>query len=245
MLNRTGLLAAAALTPPPFTKLAAAQDSGVAHEANRKLKVIVAGGHPGDPEYGCGGTIARYSNLGHDVVLFYLNQGEANDKERVRVVEAKSACEILKARPLFAGQVDGKAVVDQVQYEKFHQLLRAEQPDVVFIHWPIDNHADHRAMSLLVYEAWLRMRKAFALYYYEVSNGEDTVQFTPTHYVNITETEARKRTACYAHASQAPEKFYALQESVTKMRGYESGCRHAEGFIRHVQSPDFAIPLGG
>ena len=33
-------------------------------EAGRKLKVIVTGGHPGDPEYGCGGTIARYTDLG-------------------------------------------------------------------------------------------------------------------------------------------------------------------------------------
>src|ERR1700737_4756015 len=42
-----------------------------------KLKVIVTGGHPGDPECGCGGTIARYSDLGHDVVLMYLNRGQA------------------------------------------------------------------------------------------------------------------------------------------------------------------------
>ncbi len=77
-------------------------------------------------------------------------------------------------------------------YEKFHRLLEAEQPNVVFTHWPIDNHADHRAISLLVYDAWLQMGKKFALYYYEVSNGEDTVQFAPTHYVDITATEATK-----------------------------------------------------
>ena len=55
----------------------------------------------------------------------------------------------------------------------------------MFTHWPIDNHADHRAISMLVYDAWLRMRKSFALYYYEVSNGEDTLQFAPTDYVTI------------------------------------------------------------
>jgi len=213
-----------------------------------KLKVVVAGGHPCDPEYGCGGTIARYSDLGHEVVLLYLNQGEGTDRptgepDRVRVVEARNACAILKARPAFAGQIDGKAIVDPVHYEQFHRLLEAEQPNVVFTHWPIDNHADHRAISLLVYEAWLRMGKKAALYYYEVSNGEDTVQFSPTHYVDITGTEPRKRLACYAHASQAPEKFYALQGLVTRMRGVESGHKEAEGFIRHVQSPDFALPM--
>jgi N-acetylglucosamine malate deacetylase 1 len=28
------------------------------------LKIMVTGGHPGDPEYGCGGTVARFTALG-------------------------------------------------------------------------------------------------------------------------------------------------------------------------------------
>jgi LmbE family N-acetylglucosaminyl deacetylase len=102
-------------------------------------------------------------------------------KDGVRVAEAGRACEILKARPVFAGQVDGDAVVDRAHSEAFRKPLEAERRDVVFTHWPIDNHADHRAISVLTYDAWLRMGKRFALYYYEVSNGEDTVQFAPTH----------------------------------------------------------------
>jgi LmbE family N-acetylglucosaminyl deacetylase len=217
-------------------------------EGPRRLKVIVTGGHPGDPEYGCGGTIARYTDLGHEVVLLYLNRGERPDEPpdragATRVAEAARACAILKARPLYAGQIDGRAIVDRDHYAAFRKIVEAERPDVLFTHWPIDNHADHRAISLLVYDAWLALGKRAALYYYEVSNGEDTVQFAPTHYVNITETEPRKRAACYAHASQSPDKFYALQEQVTRLRGIESGHRQAESYIRHIQSPDFALPL--
>ncbi len=61
--------------------------------------------------------------------------------------------------------------------------------------------------------------------------------------MNISQTEPRKRLVCYAHASQSPDKFYALQELVTRMRGIESGHRHAEGYIRHVQSRDFGLPM--
>lgn len=213
----------------------------------RKRKVVVTGGHPGDPEYGCGGTIARYSDLGHDVVLLYLNDGvpEGKPKDGVRIAEATKASEILKAQPIFAGQIDGDAIVDRAHSEVFRKILEAQNPDVVFTHWPIDNHADHRAISLLVYEAWLKLGRKFALYYYEVSNGEDTIQFAPTHYVDITTTEPKKRQACYAHASQAPDKFYALQQQITRMRGIERGVRQAEGFIRHIQSPDFDLPLFG
>jgi LmbE family N-acetylglucosaminyl deacetylase len=226
--------------------LAVASSSADAPPPPRKLKLIVTGGHPGDPEYGCGGTIARYAELGHEVVLLYLNDGVPAGKPQngVRVAEARKACEILKARPLFAGQVDGEAVVDRSHYVAFRKSLEPEKPDAVFTHWPIDNHADHRAMSMLVYDAWLRMGKPFALYYYEVSNGEDTVQFAPTHYVDITATETRKKAACFAHASQSPERFYTMQEQITRMRGIERGCRHAEGYIRHVQSPDVELPLG-
>jgi LmbE family N-acetylglucosaminyl deacetylase len=248
MLGKTSWLGTAVAVGLPMISTAAEELAGQAPSATKpRHKVIVAGGHPGDPEYGCGGMIALYSDMGYEVVILYLNKGEWTDKASydpapVRVAEATKACEILKARPAFAGQIDGKAIVDQVHYAQFHRLIEAEQPNVVFTQWPIDNHPDHRAISLLTYEAWLRMGKKFALFYYEVSNGEDTVQFAPTHYVDITATESRKRSACYAHASQAPDKFYALQELVTRMRGIESGHKYAEGYIHHVQSPDFALP---
>jgi LmbE family N-acetylglucosaminyl deacetylase len=207
-----------------------------------KLKVVVAGGHPGDPEYGCGGTIARYSSMGHAVVLLYLNNGEwpaamGGAPAATRMAEAKKACEILGARPAYAGQLNGKAVVDPPHYEEYLKLLKAEQPDVVFSQWPIDNHADHRACWTLTYNAWLKTGKKFALYYYEVSNGEDTVQFSPTHYVDITQIESRKRDACYAHASQTPDRYYDLQDAVARFRGIECGHKRAEAFILQMGSP--------
>jgi len=90
---------------------------------------------------------------------------------------------------------------------------------------------------MLCYDAWRQSKRSFALYYYEVSNGEDTVQYSPTHYVDITEAEPRKRAACYAHASQTPDRYYALQDQVAKFRGIESGHARAEAFVYMVQSP--------
>jgi LmbE family N-acetylglucosaminyl deacetylase len=241
--SRRGLLKQSSLAGAALA--IAPQASAAGAEPRRKLKIVVAGGHPGDPEYGCGGTVARYTDLGHEVVLLYLNNGEWPPEKATghRGLEAKAACVILKARPLYAGQQNGRAIVDLAHYEAFRKLLEEERPDLVFTHWPIDNHADHRAISMLALDAWLKLGKKFALYFYEVSSGEDTVQFAPTHYVDITATEPRKRRACYAHASQTPDRYYALQESVTRMRGIESGFRQAEAFIRHIQSPDVPLPL--
>jgi LmbE family N-acetylglucosaminyl deacetylase len=210
-------------------------------EAIAQKKIIVAGGHPGDPEYGCGGAIARLTDAGHDVILLYLNRGDPNETPSQtnfpRVAEATRACEILKARPLFASQVDGHAVVDKAHYAAFRELIAKEKPNALFTQWPIDNHADHRATSLLCYDAWLHSEKSFALFYYEVSNGEDTTCFSPSLYIDITATADRKRQACFAHASQSPERYYSLQQSVAKFRGIESGHTEAEAFIHHPQSP--------
>jgi LmbE family N-acetylglucosaminyl deacetylase len=86
------------------------------------------------------------------------------------------------------------------------------------------------------------MGKRFALYYYEVSDGEDTLMFHPTDYVDIGQTEARKRAACYAHASQSPDRFYSLQSQVTRFRGVESGHPQAEAFIRQAGNSGNSLP---
>lgn len=240
MISRRSLIGSTALF---------AAGSGAAKPPARKIKVIVAGGHPGDPEYGCGGTVARYTDLGHEVVLLYLNRGDSgylekpvDDTAPVRVAEAAKACEILKARPAYAGQFNSRAVVDTAHYAAFQKIIEGEKPDALFTQWPIDGHRDHRATSSLAYDAWLAMGKRFAFYYYEVSSGEDTLMFSPTRYVDISAVEPKKRAACYAHASQTPDRYYALQSQVAKFRGIESGYAQAEAFIPHAQNPYQALP---
>jgi N-acetylglucosamine malate deacetylase 1 len=214
-----------------------------------RLKVVVTGGHPGDPEYGCGGTVARYTDAGHAVTLLYLNHGQKGCPSKspeacgeLRTEEAKRACNILKATPKFSVFMDGDPSVNGKTYDEFRELLQEERPNLVFTHWPVDDHRDHRAMSMLVYDTWIKMNRGFALYYYEVSDGEDTQMFAPTDYVDITGVVARKKAACFAHASQAPERFYSLQQEVTHFRGLERGYGEAEAFIRLTKSTGHLLP---
>src|SRR5258705_6925217 len=87
---------------------------------DKKLKIVCIGAHPGDPEFGCGGTMAKYSDAGHMVTFLYLTRGEASDPKKsysemaaLRTAEANVACKVLNAKPMFAGQVDGNTVLDQ------------------------------------------------------------------------------------------------------------------------------------
>lgn len=204
------------------------------------LKVLVVGGHPDDPESGCGGTIALFADAGHDVVVCYLTRGEAgipgkthDEAARIRTAEAEAACAILGARPVFAGQIDGATEVTGARYEGFIQLVEAETPDIVFAHWPIDTHRDHRVASLLAYDAWLRLKRRFTLYYFEVLTGRQSQLFHPTHYVDIATTLSRKKEACLKHGSQhAAEDFYPHHEEMQDFRGTEAGVKAAEAFVR-------------
>ncbi len=242
-ISRRSLVASAATFPLVSTLASSAQN---AQPATRS-KIVVAGGHPGDPEAGCAGTILRYTDLGHDVAILYLNRGEGYcGKEPVskcgaiRTAEAQKACQILKAQPVFAGQIDSHAIIDNAHYEQFQQLLAAQNPDVVFTQWPIDQHSDHRAISALCLNAWLKGGKKFVLYYYEVA--DDTLMFSPTEYVDISGVEDRRHAACYAHASQSPDKWYPPQTQITRFRGTESGHKQAEAFVRQWECKTGLLP---
>lgn len=239
MLKLTGSLAGASALK------SVAQAPG--DRTRRKYKIVVTGGHPGDPEYGCGGTIARLTAAGHSVVLLYLNDGAwQQTSAATRIAEARKACEILNAELSYANQVNGNAVVDNAHYAAFQTLLEKENPDAVFTHWPIDNHPDHRAIANLTFESWKQLKHRFALYYYEVSDGEDTSQFpSPTHFVDISSVVDRKKAACYAHASQTPDYYYALQDTVAAFRGIESGSKRAEAYTVQLGSPYDIFSLTG
>jgi len=220
-----------------------------AQGAAKKLKVVVAGAHPDDPESASGGLMVLYAEAGHEVVSLYLTRGEAGvpgksheEAARIRTEEAEAACRILGSRPVFAGQVDGSTEVNRARYDELKRVLDEEKPDLVVTHWPIDTHRDHRAISVLVYDAWLHTGKTFELYYFETESGQQTQHFWPTHYVDITRVEGKKREACYAHKSQNPEKgFYTLHDEMHRFRGHEAGVRLAEAYIRHNQT--FTGPL--
>lgn len=247
--NQAKDMRGAATMPLPLVAASEAWQTGD-RPSGRKLKVVVTGAHPDKIEIGCGGTIARYTDLGHQVVAIYLTRGERGEPPKtweetgkIREAEARKACEILKARPVFVGQVNGMVEVTYARYEEYRKILEAENPDIVFSHWPLDRHEDERANASLVYDAWRHNGQKFGLYYYEVMTGHFTLQFSPTHYVDITATEPRKRQALYAHESKDFKTLYAEVEEVSRFRGDEFGCKHAEAFIRHVQSPDVALPL--
>src|SRR5437867_13426612 len=58
-----------------------------------RLTVVCVGGHPDDPESGCGGTLARYGAPGHAVTVAYLTrrEGRCGRKSLDEAAESRSA----------------------------------------------------------------------------------------------------------------------------------------------------------
>lgn len=219
----------------------------------RPLSIVCTGGHPDDPESGCGGTLARYAELGHRVTIIYLTRGEAGilgktheEAAAIRTAESIAACKILGAKPVFAGQIDGAAFVDRSAAQALTKLIVAEQPDVVFTQWPIDTHLDHQAASVLTYRAWLAAGRKFELYYYEVDMGAQTMDFHPTDYVDVTSVRDKKKAALFAHKSQNGEQIYSkYHEVMENYRGRESGVVAAEGFVHLAGAANRSMLLPG
>src|ERR1700681_3619372 len=109
------------------------------NSTNAKMKIVCVGGHPDDPESGCGGTLARFAAGGAVGTIIYLTRGEAgipgkshSEAADIRTKESLDACKILRSKPVFAGQIDGDTILNNEWVQKIQGLLVDEKPDIAF-----------------------------------------------------------------------------------------------------------------
>ncbi len=202
------------------------------------LNVVAIGAHPDDPETGCGGTLAKLAKQGHNVSILYLTRGEAGVKGvpadragQIRTEESETACAMLGVKAYFMGQVDADTELNRDRYKIFHDRLTQFDPDIVFTHWPLDTHIDHRTAAMLAYQSWLWTQEKFVLAYYEVMTGIQSHHFLPDVFIDIGETQELKWQAIYAHTSQNPARFHPYHDHLEEIRGQEGGFDSAEAFV--------------
>lgn len=237
MIKKTGaaLLGATVAGIPAFAQGSENKDNNT----SKRKKAVIVGAHPDDPESVFGGTMLALKAAGWDVVSIYMTKGEAGIKGKthdeaaaIRRVEAENACKVLGVKPVFLTQIDGSSEINKERYTEMKEAIAAENPDIVFTHWPIDSHADHRVCASLVYDAWRRLGYTFELYYGEAMTGLQSQSFHPTDYVDISDFAAKKREALYCHVSQDPEGWVDdWHGNMAKFRGREIGVADAEAFV--------------
>ena len=221
------------------------------------MNILAIGAHPDDIEILCAGTLARYAQQGHAIILASFTSGNMGDLkvppielERIRRQEAEASAALLGARLLWPAIDDEHAFPNEAQRRVMIDLLREADPDVIFTHSPNDYHPDHRYVSQLVFDAYFQKglphipgqtRPACRfgsaqVYYLDTLAG---IGFTPTEYVDITSVMDTKRRMLECHQSQvkpmrelAQTDLVELIEVQARFRGLAAGCRYAEGFAR-------------
>jgi N-acetylglucosamine malate deacetylase 1 len=211
---------------------AAVDDQG---HVTKKLKVVVFGGHPDDPESSAGGLIATLTGLGHEVILAYGTafrgdrQYFGRPEAEVRRTEASAACKVLGAAPKFFPYAHEKLVADEATLHVVTTWLAEVKPDIVVTHWPLDTHPNHHAVSSLTWQCYLR-KGGWNLYFFEMKTDQQTISFKPELYLDIKLVRDLKRRSLDEHRSQDPAEIWSVHERMHRRRGAECGTEFAEAY---------------
>lgn len=208
----------------------------------KRLKVFFAGAHVDDWIL-CGGTLARYARLGHEVQIISLTPGNSVSMADVahlpleklaaeRRAQAVRGTKLIGASIRFLNENDLQVRVSPQACQAFNKLLLLEKPDVVFTLWAIEFHPDHRAAANLAFNAWLQSGMKFAFFFCDNPGGTEMQpqHFVANHYVDVKCVERVKRESYLAN------KFitggWPASDLWWKFRGMEYGCQYAEAFMR-------------
>ncbi len=140
-------------------------------QTSQKILVILA--HPDDPEFFCGGTLARWALEGHEITYYILTGGDKGFNpytepdmtpaklQDIRHVEQNNAAKVIGAKAVhFLDRPDGYLVPDLELRRDVVRIIRQHRPDVLvtcdpqtlFATYGI-NHPDHRACGQVVLDA--------------------------------------------------------------------------------------------
>jgi len=195
------------------------------------VNILAIGSHPDDIEFGCGGTIARYAEAGHQVTMLVVTGGSMGGVSDTRAKEAEAAAGILGAAGLiFGGYEDTRIPLTTEFIGYLEGILKELKPDMIFVHHAEDTHQDHRTVNMAILSA---ARYVPNLLFYE---GPTTVEFQPTIFVNIETTLSRKMAALEAHASQVQKtnipdtNILEMARATATFRGTQGRTHAAEAF---------------
>lgn len=223
------------------------------------MNVLAIGCHPDDIEIACCGTLAKCVKRGDRVVVCHVANGNmgheiiAPDELRLmRREEARKAGNLagIEVRTLDIGDllINGS---DISQRDKVVELIIDVNPDFIITHSPSDYMPDHREVQKLVFDASFaatvpqynggRKAKLVPIYYMDTLAG---MNFTPTHYVDITDEIELKIEMLECHESQLKWMrdhdhidFADFVRTCSKYRGYQCNAEYAEGFTQELVWP--------
>jgi LmbE family N-acetylglucosaminyl deacetylase len=225
-------------------------------------RILVITAHPDDVDFGAAGTVAVWTDAGIEVTYCVVTDGDAGGYDesvpRAQIAPMRRAEQAAAAKCVgvsdvrFLGYPDGRVEATIGLRQDLARVIRQVRPDRVLCPTPERNyqrmppsHPDHRAVGSAALDAvYPDARNPFA--FPDLLARENLAAWTvrevwinggtPSHYVDVTGTFARKVAALRAHQSQTAQ-MDNLEEFLrgwlarnAEQAGWPAG-RLAEGFL--------------
>ncbi len=124
------------------------------------MNIVCIGAHPDDAECYAGGTLIKWADAGHRVLMVSLTNGDIGHFEMAggalaerRRKEAKRSAEIGGMEECVLDIHDGELLPTLEVRREVVRIIRGYQADIVITHRPWDYHPDHRYASMAVQDA--------------------------------------------------------------------------------------------
>jgi LmbE family N-acetylglucosaminyl deacetylase len=193
--------------------------------------ILVVLAHPDDPEFFCGGTLAKWASEGHHITYVLLTQGDKGFHDTtpedmtseklitLRKVEQENAANVIGAKAVhLLDNKDGYLVPDMNLRRDVVREIRRHKPDILvtcdpqalFAVYGI-NHPDHRAAGQVVVDAVFPAAGNKIFFPELLEEGFEphmpkevwcSLTMEPNTTVDVTETWDTKLNAILEHKSQ-------------------------------------------
>ena len=212
--------------------------------AKKRAMIICA--HPDDEILGAGGTIAKYTKEGIDVIAVIFSYGEKShwwmEKKYTverRVKESKKAGELVGTKKtVFLGlkdldlktEVNKKSTIDLIE-----KIILKYKPFRIFTHSPDDIvFPDHRAVYDAVIATLDKSSYTCDVFAFNIWGKDVRTSQNLRLLIDISDTFDLKRMALKSFSSQWMYIFQLLPGVYWRAfrHGFENSCRFAEKFIK-------------
>lgn len=201
----------------------------------KKKRILVLAPHTDDGEFGCGGTIAKFIEEGHDVYYAAFSACQQSVLPQfpsdILITEVKAATKVLGIQPehliLFDYDVRTFGYRRQDILDDLIKLRAEIKPELIFMPDLQDVHQDHATIAT----EGLRAFKFSSIMSYELP--WNNLSFSTSSFVHLKEEHVQtKVNALNEYQSQAhrPYSDEDFLRSVARTRGVQIGTKYAEAF---------------
>lgn len=209
------------------------------------MTTLVLAPHTDDEVFGCGGTIARMVDEGHEVHVAVFSACMLNvpppwPSDQL-VTEMKAAAAVLRIKPEHLHQFDFQVrTFDRHRQEILQTMIKLRdrvEPHLVMKPWRHDVHQDHQVVA----EEALRAFKFTTLLSYELPWNTVDGAFPADTFYELKEYHLQRKAdaiACYQTQAQRPYSKGIYWTNIAFGRGLQAGVDYAEAFhtVRNINT---------